>query len=334
MMDYESFKGLVEGHFKEFLPERLSGCKVEIRPVYKINREEDAVALVQPDMRGMQSSPLLYISDMYERYQETGDARYTLSEAAGRIEGLWRDQYTERLSLDEIRSRIVMELVNTEMNEGLLREAPNRPFHDLSVIYKIVSSVEPGAVWSSRVTNSIAKQMGMDEPALYEAAYKNTKRLFPPMVIPIEGMVKMLYEKAGEALPAEFGGRPEGEAVGGLPFYVITNRNNIDGAVSVLYEDVLHGLAGRLGADLYILPSSINEMIALPAKDIGLRELAGMVEDINMMVVPMEERLSNQVYQYDRELRKVFPAPAVPARGIGMDIVEPSAAGGRKEQAR
>ena len=115
---------------------------------------------------------------------------------------------------------------------------------------------------------------------------------------------------------------------------MITNRNTIAGAGSVLYEDVLHGLAGRLGADLYILPSSINEMIALPAKDIGLRELAGMVEDINMMVVPMEERLSNQVYQYDRELRKVFPAPAVPARGIGMDIVEPSAAGGRKEQAR
>lgn len=333
MMDYESFKGLVAERFKEFLPERLSGCKAEIRPVYKINREEDAVVLVRPDLRDTQSSPLIYISDMYERYRETGDVRYTLSEAAGRMEALWRDQYTERLSLDEIRGRIVMELVNTEMNGSLLREVPSRPFNDLSIIYKIVSSVEPGAVWSSRVTNSLAKQMGMDEPELYEAAYKNTKRLFPPMVIPIEGMVKMLYENAGEALPAELDRRTDG-AVELLPFYVVTNKNNIDGAVSVLYEDVLHGLAGRLGADLYLLPSSINEMIALPAKDIDPRELAGMVEDINMVVVPTEEQLSNQVYQYDRELRKVFPAPAVPARGIGMDIVEPSAISGIKGQAR
>lgn len=334
MMDYESFKGLVEGHFKEFLPERLSGCKVEIKPVYKINREEDAVGLAQSDMRGMQSSPLLYISDMYERYQETGDARHTLSEAAGRIEGLWRNQYTERLSLDEIRGRIVMELVNTEMNEGLLREAPNRPFHDLSIIYKIVSSVGTGAVWSSRVTNSLAERMGMDEPSLYEAAFKNTKRLFPPMVIPIEDMVKMLYEKTGEALPAEFSGRTDGETVEGLPFYVITNRNNINGAVSVLYEDILNDLAGRLGADLYILPSSINEMLALSAEDMGPRELAGIVEDINVMEVPMEERLSNQVYQYDRELRTILPVSGVPARGIGMDAAGPSVASGIKGQAR
>lgn len=45
--------------------------------------------------------------------------------------------------------------------------------------------------------------------------------------------------------------------------YVISNNKGINGAVSMLYEDGLHDLAEKLGSDLYIMPSSIHEVIAV-----------------------------------------------------------------------
>lgn len=47
--------------------------------------------------------------------------------------------------------------------------------------------------------------------------------------------------------------------------YVISNDKGINGAVSMLYEDGLHDLAEKLGSDLFILPSSVHEVIAISA---------------------------------------------------------------------
>ena len=51
------------------------------------------------------------------------------------------------------------------------------------------------------------------------------------------------------------------------------------------------------------MPSSIHEVIAVSA-DFGLPdELAEMVYEINMDQVDINDRLSNQVYCYDKDLR-------------------------------
>ena len=48
-----------------------------------------------------------------------------------------------------------------------------------------------------------------------------------------------------------------------------------------------------------------RSMIAVPASGNDPEELAQMVEDINMGQVEIGERLSNQVYHYDKELRQL-----------------------------
>ena len=73
----------------------------------------------------------------------------------------------------------------------------------------------------------------------------------------------------------------------------------------MLYEDGLHDLAEKLGSDLYIMPSSIHEVIAVSTDMGNPNELAAMVAEINMDQVAFDERLSNQVYHYDKDLRKV-----------------------------
>lgn len=91
----------------------------------------------------------------------------------------------------------------------------------------------------------------------------------------------------------------------------------------MLYEDKLHTLAMELESDLYILPSSVHEVIAVSAEMGDPYELAEMVSEINMDQVALEERLSNQVYHYDKDLRKLSLATDTPNKRLDGIVAEP-----------
>ena len=105
--------------------------------------------------------------------------------------------------------------------------------------------------------------------------------------------------------------------------YVISNDRGLNGAISMLYEDKLHGLAEEIGTDLYIMPSSVHEVIAVSSNMGDPNELAQMVAEINMDQVSLEERLSNQVYHYDKDLRKLSLATDTPNKRLDGIVAEP-----------
>lgn len=102
--------------------------------------------------------------------------------------------------------------------------------------------------------------------------------------------------------------------------WIISNDRGINGAGSMLYEDILHKLAMNLETDLYILPSSVHECIAVSTSVGDPYELAEMVSEINMEQVALEDRLSNQVYRYDKDARRLMLATDTPNKRLdGMD---------------
>ena len=97
----------------------------------------------------------------------------------------------------------------------------------------------------------------------------------------------------------------------------------------MVYDDVLQEVSNKLGEDLYILPSSIHEFIAVP-KSLGgdPKEMAEMVRSINADVVKESERLSNQVFYYDANKREITQVSNTPILGIKdadltMAVAEP-----------
>lgn len=94
--------------------------------------------------------------------------------------------------------------------------------------------------------------------------------------------------------------------------YVLTNEQKLYGAGCMLYEGVLEREAERLGADLYILPSSVHEVMLLPAlpdERGALDELRNMVAGINRSdALLARDVLSDQVFYYDRKKRKLTVA--------------------------
>jgi len=53
-------------------------------------------------------------------------------------------------------------------------------------------------------------------------------------------------------------------------------------------------------------------------------ELAQMVNEINMDQVSLDERLSNQVYHYDKDLRKLSLATDTPNKRLDCIVAEPA----------
>ena len=88
--------------------------------------------------------------------------------------------------------------------------------------------------------------------------------------------------------------------------YVISNSNSVNGASAIFYSDALAELSDRLGGvDLFVLPSSVHEVIAV-STDMGTPEmLAQMVQEVNGTQVSLEEQLSDHVYKFDAKTREL-----------------------------
>ena len=75
----------------------------------------------------------------------------------------------------------------------------------------------------------------------------------------------------------------------------------------MLYDNIFEEAAAYYEADLFILPSSVHEVLALPDnKMIGIENLRNMVREINATVVAKTEVLSDLVYRYSLERKEIY----------------------------
>ena len=319
MMDYEIFKEVVKEGFLSYMPKSYQDMEVRVVPVDKVNCKLDGLSLLAKDEKTT-ISPTLYINDMYEKYLRTGDLQATLREAAEAMDEVFREATIPPLDISTAKDNIIFQLVNTMQNEDMLKNLPHRDFQDLSVIYRWVVGVEQQGLSSVVINNHVAESLGMGEEQLFKAAAENTRRILPPVVQSMNEVIRDLFMADG--MPQELADLMVGEQEPERTMWVISNENKIDGAVSMLYEDKLHSLAERVGTDLYILPSSVHEVIAVSVEMGEPEELAQMVAEINMDQVDLSERLSNQVYHYDKDLRKITLATDTPNKRLDGVVAE------------
>ena len=319
MMDYEIFKEVVKESFLPYMPKGYQDMEVRVTPVDKVNRKLDGLSLLAENEKTM-VSPTLYINDMYEKYSKTGDLQATLREAAEAMDEAFREAEVPPLDISTAKDNIIFQLVNTMQNEDLLKKLPHRDFQDLSIIYRWVVGVEQQGISSVVINNHVAESLGMGEEELFKAAAENTRRILPPVVQSMNEVMRDMF--VADGMPKELADLMIGEQEPEMTMWVISNERKIDGAASMLYEDKLHKLAEGVGTDLYILPSSVHEVIAVSVEMGEPEELARMVAEINMDQVDLSERLSNQVYHYDKDLRKITLATDTPNKRLDGVVAE------------
>lgn len=189
------------------------------------------------------------------------------------------------------KKSLFVKLVNTERNESLVEQSISKEFLDLSAVVRVVLKMDKEGMVSMALSKGDAEILGMTEEEIYAAALANTLRLFPPKLMNLGRYVEM---SIGAELPL---GEDE------VTTYILTNQKEVDGAIYFMSPEVVGAIAEALEDDLYILPSSVNEVLLVRASELedGVDELKEMVRDANETVVAEKDILSYNVYHYDKE---------------------------------
>lgn len=266
--------------------------KVEISSIMKNNGiTEDAVSIME---KGKNISPTIYLKEFYECYKE-GTA---LEELAAEIVRR-NNKYKLEESLDigffvdyeKARERIVFKLINRDKNHKLLENIPYVEYMDLVMVFYYLLHDETAGNATILIHNSHLKMWGISKEELYRKACENTPNLLPAA---ITGMREIIQQMMGDSANLE---EPVEEDV---PMYVMTNPMKMNGAATMAYPNVVKNFANAIGHNVYIIPSSVHEVILVPESGTEGGRLNEMVREVNESQVDPKEVLADHVYYYDR----------------------------------
>ena len=299
-MRYKEFMASVKDTLEKKLLERKAS--VEINSIVKANdRVKDSISIIIP---GRTSSPTVYLNDFYEWHMKGG----TVDEISDKILEIFdrcsRDIPEEFLrfeSFEEARHNITLKVLNTAINEAYLEDTARLEYLDLSVVFycTVIIGVQKH-VFCSKISHDLMKSWGMNEHMLYDLARRNTPRLLGVYLREVKEVIMEMLEGADDQIRESLLWALEDE--NRSPMYILSNYSRNSGAGNMFSEGILKSLAEQLNGDLYLIPSSIHEVLVIPVNSRLTRdEVDAMVSDVNRTVLRPEDILSDHVYIYRRQ---------------------------------
>ncbi len=250
------------------------------------NYNMPAVAIKTP---GKHVSPLIYVDEMCELVES---GKLTVKEAGRKVIDSYQESMREDFERDAgyiikkeyILNNVEYQMINAEKNMEKLLDIPHKSVLDLAAIYR---TIIPDKNASFVVSNAMMEVAGISLEELDEAAARNTERTGFSICSIGQKMMDL-------GAPAELC-----EAPTLCPqLYVITNTRNFNGANALMCDSKMREVAEMLGGDYFIIPSSVHELLAIPAAGIDVFDIKAIVGDINDNVVGPEEVLGYSVYRY------------------------------------
>lgn len=199
------------------------------------------------------------------------------------------------------RKRICCKLINAERNAELLTDAPHVLIEDLAVVFFILATRDEFGTGTITVRNNIINMWDITVDQLYKLALDNTQRLFRGRVTSmLNVMTEILADKLDAESCNEFFDMMADDI--SIPVFVASNTAKLNGAIVMLYDNLLKKFAQKIGGSFYILPSSVHETLFIPCSDdMDIEYLRDMVRTVNATEVSEEEYLSDNVYRYDAD---------------------------------
>lgn len=323
MLSFEEFKDYCREHILEALPDGYEDAKVSVNEVLKNNGKALTALSVLPD--GKNIAPNIYLDGFYMEYERGTELDTIMDEMAdlcvkhSNLSEDFSNIGEQFKNIDFVKDRIIMVAVSREKNADLLKDVPHTNREDLALIYKVYLGNGEDGVATITIHNSHLDFWGLSVNEVHEIAMKNTRELLPVTVQSMNEVMRELFSKDGmddDMMEALLQDMPADQQM-----YVITNQSRLNGAASMFYEDVLSDLAEKVGTDLYILPSSVHECIAVSCKLNTPDALAEMVSEINEGQVAADEQLSDHVYHFSAETKKLALADTT-VEALGLAVAE------------
>ena len=320
-MTYEQFKAEICRQIQQRLD---PGTSIQLQPIHKNN----GLILDGLTISTSQSniSPTIFLNYYYEKQNIFPDFEAICRDILLTYE---HNKPTENMDLDFFtdyeleKDHLAYRIVNYEKNKELLKTVPHLKYLDLAVIYYCLLKISKKGSATILIHNSHLKLWNISSAMLHKQTCQTTPQLLP---YDFSSMSAILSEAFNDTLSPlqDTGGTDLSDlySITGSPhtdlsaaesfcaMYVLTNSHKLYGASCILYPGLLKRIAEQLDADLLILPSSIHEVIILPAasprRHAGFRN---MVAEINQTELAVDEVLSSRIYYYSRSQKALSICP-------------------------
>lgn len=268
-MTYNEFKTRMTEDVKKYMDGNHPGYEVSLENVAKVNR--DFVEMIAISNKDTHEGPAIDVKELWDDAKRRGMSYEEMSREVMKRLDLTLKEVPEVVidDLNDFKSRAILTLINTEKNQNMLSYVPHRVYYEFSIVYRIIVHEDEEATTSGIVTNEMLEKAGYTEEELYKFAYENTRK-----DVNISKMFGM---------------------------YVLTTKRGMYGAASILFPEMIKEIADHCGCDLYLIPSSTCEWMAVPVRTIsgGAAEVNKMIREANSVAVEEEEILGERCYYYD-----------------------------------
>lgn len=268
-MTYSEFKTRMTEDVKKYMDGNHPGYEVSLEKVAKVNR--DFVEMIAISNKDTHEGPAIDVKELWDDAKRRGMSYEEMSREVMKRLDLTLKEVPEVVidDLNDFKSRAILTLINTEKNQNILSYVPYRVYYEFSIVYRIIVHEDEEATTSGIVTNEMLEKAGYTEEELYKFAYENTRK-----DVNISKMFGM---------------------------YVLTTKRGMYGAASILFPEMIKEIADHCGCDLYLIPSSTCEWMAVPVRTIsgGAAEVNKMIREANSVAVEEEEILGERCYYYD-----------------------------------
>lgn len=184
---------------------------------------------------------------------------------------------------EKVKDRLTLRLMNPDINTEFLETHPHKTFLDLAAVVA-VRNVQRVChiIQTCYVDDSLLQHWGISFDEVYEQARINVISE-TPVFMPLSDLL--------------------GDLVGqtDLPLYVLTNDIFMDGANRMVDEGFLKSLLEIWEEDIFVIPSSVNEILLIPVGDQPSEdEMSLMIKEVNGTILKPKEILSDHVYVYKK----------------------------------
>ena len=253
-------------------------------------------------------SPTIYLNYYYKQYL------HGMSLSAIYEDILLRYKcYSPKTSVDirfftdfgKVQDNIVFKLINYERNKSLLQNVPHFRYLDLAIVFNCLVHFDPNNYGTILIYHNHLDFWHVTADDLYALALENTPRL---LGYDLQNMAQVIETILSDDTSVVLGSHSDDMIDGDnmLPMYVLSSKTKFNGAACLLYHNLLADIAAKYDSDLYIIPSSIHEVLLIPSStSTSHAKLSAMVREVNATQVLKEEILSDHVYYYSKDTGKL-----------------------------